>query len=189
MYGQMIGQKNSVKANIKMTRDAVDRVWHLMRLEDVPPPALFLRVAISGGGCSGFQYDFTFERAHAPDDYFRRFLVPDRRCIKWTRTQKKYWTDFCLKQQWMKEGQRTPTLWSVLKRRGADPKCIKHIDAFCRQHAPQKYPWIWVVVDPISHLYLAEATLDYLFDAQGERFIVMNPNAATTCGCGSSFSV
>ena len=48
--------------------------------------------------------------------------------------------------------------------------------------------WIEVVLDPISFPYLRGASLDYKVDLQGQRFIVSNPNAKTTCGCGSSFS-
>ena len=46
-----------------------------------------------------------------------------------------------------------------------------------------------VLVDPMSYQYLEGITIDYLEDLQGARFIVSNPNAKTTCGCGSSFSV
>ena len=46
-----------------------------------------------------------------------------------------------------------------------------------------------LVVDPMSYQYLVGATVDYLEDLQGSRFIIHNPNAKTTCGCGSSFSV
>lgn len=46
-----------------------------------------------------------------------------------------------------------------------------------------------VVIDPLSLQYLAGAEIDYKDDLQGSRFIVNNPNASTTCGCGSSFSI
>jgi iron-sulfur cluster insertion protein len=46
-----------------------------------------------------------------------------------------------------------------------------------------------LVVDPMSYQYLVGSTVDYLEDLQGSRFIISNPNAKTTCGCGSSFSV
>ena len=46
-----------------------------------------------------------------------------------------------------------------------------------------------LVVDPMSYQYLIGATVDYLEDLQGSRFIIHNPNAKSTCGCGSSFSV
>lgn len=46
-----------------------------------------------------------------------------------------------------------------------------------------------MVVDPMSYQYLFGSTVDYLQDLQGARFIIQNPNAKTTCGCGSSFSV
>ena len=45
-----------------------------------------------------------------------------------------------------------------------------------------------VIIDPISLQYLDKSTIDYISDAQGERFIINNPNAKTTCGCNNSFS-
>ncbi len=45
-----------------------------------------------------------------------------------------------------------------------------------------------LVVDPLSLQYLTGASIDYLEDLQGSRFVVSNPNASSTCGCGSSFS-
>ncbi len=48
---------------------------------------------------------------------------------------------------------------------------------------------VQLVVDPMSYQYLIGSTVDYLEDLQGSRFIISNPNAKTTCGCGSSFSV
>lgn len=84
---------------------------------------LRLRVYITGGGCSGFSYGFTFDEEH-------------------------------------KEGD------SSVEKNG-----------------------VRLVVDPMSYQYLIGATVDYLEDLQGARFIIHNPNAKTTCGCGSSFSV
>ena len=46
-----------------------------------------------------------------------------------------------------------------------------------------------VLIDPMSYQYLEGITIDYLQDLQGARFVISNPNAKTTCGCGSSFSV
>ncbi|GJL82707.1 MAG: putative iron-sulfur cluster insertion protein ErpA [marine bacterium B5-7] len=46
-----------------------------------------------------------------------------------------------------------------------------------------------VVVDPLSYQYLMGAEIDFMNDLQGSRFVVRNPNASTTCGCGSSFSI
>ena len=48
---------------------------------------------------------------------------------------------------------------------------------------------VQLLIDPMSYQYLEGITIDYLQDLQGARFVVSNPNAKTTCGCGSSFSV
>jgi iron-sulfur cluster insertion protein len=86
-------------------------------------PNLKLRVFISGGGCSGFQYGFTFDENLEDGD---------------TRVHNQ----------------------------GVD-----------------------LLVDPMSIQYLAGAEIDYKDDLEGARFVIRNPNAQTTCGCGSSFSV
>jgi iron-sulfur cluster insertion protein len=86
-------------------------------------PGLKLRVYISGGGCSGFQYGFTFDEARAEDD----FAVD-------------------------KDG-------------------------------------VTLLVDPLSLQYLAGAAIDYAESLTGAQFVIRNPNAKTTCGCGSSFTV
>ncbi|MDH3589151.1 MAG: iron-sulfur cluster insertion protein ErpA [Gammaproteobacteria bacterium] len=85
--------------------------------------ALKLRVFISGGGCSGFQYGFTFDENIEDGD---------------ARIEK--------------EG-------------------------------------VTLLVDPMSIQYLTGAEIDYKEDLEGAQFIIRNPNATTTCGCGSSFSV
>lgn len=50
-------------------------------------------------------------------------------------------------------------------------------------------PEVKLVVNAASYPYLVGATIDYKVDVQGEQFVIDNPNAATTCGCGSSFSI
>ncbi len=86
-------------------------------------PDLKLRVYISGGGCSGFQYGFTFDEARSDDD-----LAVDN------------------------DG-------------------------------------VTLLVDPLSLQYLAGAEIDYSESLTGAQFVIRNPNAKTTCGCGSSFTV
>ena len=84
---------------------------------------LMLRVFISGGGCSGFQYGFTFEDSANDDD---------------TRVEK---------------------------------------------------GGVTLLIDPLSFQYLVGAEIDYSEGLQGAQFVIKNPNAKTTCGCGSSFGV
>lgn len=86
-------------------------------------PELKLRVYISGGGCSGFQYGFEFDESQSEDDL-------------------------------------------ALQRDG-----------------------VTLLVDPLSLQYLMGAEVDYRESLQGSQFVIRNPNAKTTCGCGSSFSV
>lgn len=104
-----------------VTPSALNKVRELVEEEENPD--LKLRVYVTGGGCSGFQYGFAFEEACAEDD---------------ARIEK--------------EG-------------------------------------VVVVVDALSYPYLVGATLDYEEGLQGSRFKVENPNASSTCGCGSSFSI
>ncbi len=109
------------KADIIFSNNAAKKVSTLV--EEEKNDNLHLRVYITGGGCSGFSYGFTFDEAY-------------------------------------KEGD------SSVENSG-----------------------VQLVVDPMSYQYLIGATVDYLEDLQGARFIIHNPNAKTTCGCGSSFSV
>jgi iron-sulfur cluster insertion protein len=109
------------EAEIEFTDGAATKVSTMIKEEK--NDNLKLRVYITGGGCSGFSYGFTFDENN-------------------------------------KEGDS-----SVVN------KGVK------------------LVVDPMSYQYLVGATVDYLEDLQGSRFIIHNPNAKTTCGCGSSFSV
>ncbi len=107
-------------APLLFTSAAAHKVGELIAEEG--NPALKLRVYISGGGCSGFQYGFTFDEARAEDD-----LAVE--------------TD-----------------------------------------------GVMLLVDPLSLQYLFGAEVDYSESLHGAQFIIRNPNAKTTCGCGSSFS-
>ncbi len=104
-----------------LTDSAARKVKELIDEEN--NPALMLRVFVSGGGCSGFQYGFTFDE-HANED--------DSRINK--------------------DG-------------------------------------VTLLVDPMSFQYLAGAEIDYTEGLDGAQFVIKNPQAKTTCGCGSSFSV
>ena len=106
---------------IVFTDAAASKVGELIQDED--NPELKLRVFISGGGCSGFQYGFTFDEKVEDGD-------------------------------------------SRVENQG-----------------------VTLVIDPMSVQYLMGAEIDYKEDLQGAQFIIRNPNAATTCGCGSSFTV
>jgi iron-sulfur cluster insertion protein len=115
------------------TKPAANKVWELIK-EDGNPD-LNLRVFITGGGCSGFQYGFAFEQEIAEDDTVVTGEADDDSGG---------------------EGSATRT--------------------------------VRLLVDPMSYTYLVGAEIDYKDDLEGGRFIIRNPNAQTTCGCGSSFS-
>ena len=106
---------------------AADKVADLIAEED--NPALNLRVYITGGGCSGFQYGFTFDESIQDDD-----TVIEQICSNGKGSVK-------------------------------------------------------LLVDSMSFQYLQQAEIDYIQNIQGEQFVIRNPNAKTTCGCGSSFSI
>ena len=92
-------------------------------IDEEKNPNLRLRIYISGGGCSGFQYGFSFDEKAADGDLI-----------------------------------------------------VENGD-------------VALVIDPMSYQYLIGAEVDYTEGLEGEQFVVRNPNATTTCGCGSSFSV
>ena len=103
------------------TDSAADKVKQLV--DEEGNPELKLRVFVQGGGCSGFQYGFTFDEVVNEDD-----------------------------TQMAKNG-------------------------------------VTLLIDAMSLQYLVGAEIDYKEDLQGAQFVIRNPNATTTCGCGSSFSV
>ena len=106
---------------INLSARAVHKVRELVKEEE--NEELKLRVFITGGGCSGFQYGFTFDELAAEDD-------------------------------------------TLIEKDG-----------------------VFVLVDPMSFQYLVGSEVDYTEGLEGSRFIITNPNATTTCGCGSSFSI
>jgi iron-sulfur cluster insertion protein len=105
---------------IELTESAVVKLKDLFAEEN--NPKLLLRVFVQGGGCSGFQYGFTFDEERNEDDF----------------------------------------------------------------DIPAEVP---VVVDSMSMQYLQGATIDYKEDLMGASFSINNPQAQSTCGCGSSFSI
>ncbi len=108
-------------APLIFTDSAADKVKQLV--DEEGNPDLKLRVFVQGGGCSGFQYGFTFDEVVNEDD-----------------------------TQMAKNG-------------------------------------VTLLIDAMSLQYLMGAEIDYKEDLQGAQFVIKNPNATTTCGCGSSFSV
>lgn len=103
------------------TDSAADKVRQL--IEEEGNEGLKLRVFVTGGGCSGFQYGFTFDETVNEDD-------------------------------------------TMMSKNG-----------------------VQLLIDPMSFQYLVGAEIDYQEGLEGAQFIIKNPNAQSTCGCGSSFSV
>ena len=109
---------------IVLTQSAIDKVKALMEEEN--NYNLKLRIFVQGGGCSGFQYGFSFDEDKQDDD----FLIT----------------------------------------KNSEDKEINFL------------------IDSMSVQYLQGATIDFVSNLEGEQFVIKNPNATTSCGCGSSFS-
>ena len=107
-------------APLAFTDNAAAKVKQL--IDEEGNTDLKLRVFVSGGGCSGFQYGFTFDEVTNEDD-------------------------------------------TVMQKDG-----------------------VTLLIDAMSYQYLVGAEIDYSQGVEGEQFVIKNPNATTTCGCGSSFS-
>ena len=105
---------------LQLTEGAINKILTLSEKEE---SQINLRVYVTGGGCSGFQYGFSFDKLIDEED-----------------------------------------------------TCITNSGAS-------------LVVDPLSLQYLSGSTIDYIEDLTGSKFIIKNPNATTTCGCGESFSI
>lgn len=106
---------------IDITESAIKRLSTL--LKDEEDKNTKLRIYITGGGCSGFQYGFTFDSSKSDDD-----LIIEKENVS-------------------------------------------------------------IIVDPMSMQYLIGSVLDFTEGLEGSRFVIKNPNAKTTCGCGSSFGI
>lgn len=111
----------AMSVDLMFTDAAANKVKQLIKEENNDD--LKLRIYISGGGCSGFQYGFSFDGNIGEGDY-------------------------------------------TVENDG-----------------------VMLVIDPMSYQYLIGAEVDYTEGLEGAQFVVRNPNASTTCGCGSSFSV
>jgi iron-sulfur cluster insertion protein len=126
---------------VAVTEDAANKIWELIQEEG--NLKLKLRVFINGGGCSGFQYGFSFvEKINADDTVITKVLA----------TQ--------------------PLMESIENNEQATGERI-----------------VQLLIDPLSLIYLMGAEIDYKSDLRGEQFIIRNPLAKATCGCGSSFAV
>jgi len=112
---------NEMPAPLVFTDAAASKVKSL--IEEEGNPELKLRVFVTGGGCSGFQYGFTFDEVQNEDD-------------------------------------------AVMQKNG-----------------------VTLLIDPMSYQYLNGADIDFQEGLEGAQFVIKNPNAQSTCGCGSSFSV
>jgi iron-sulfur cluster insertion protein len=110
-----------IESPLEFSSAAAAKVAELIK--DEGNPELMLRVYIQGGGCSGFQYGFTFDETVQDGD-----------------------------TEVVKDGVK-------------------------------------LLIDPMSMQYLTGAEIDYTEGLQGAQFVIRNPNASTTCGCGSSFAV
>ena len=106
---------------LNFTDSAANKVKQL--IDEEGNPDLKLRVFVTGGGCSGFQYGFTFDEVANEDD-------------------------------------------TTMEKNG-----------------------VTLLIDSMSFQYLFGAEIDYTEGLEGAQFVIKNPNATTTCGCGSSFSV
>jgi len=115
------GQTNPSEAGVSLSANAAKRVSELKRQENAPNASL--RLTVSGGGCSGFSYGFSFDETRNADD-------------------------------------------RVFERDG-----------------------VALVIDEVSLELVKGAEIDFVEDMMGAAFQVRNPNAASSCGCGKSFSV
>ena len=118
---QTIPCEEEIPSLLVFTDSAANKVQQL--IDEEGNPNLKLRVFVQGGGCSGFQYGFTFDEEMNEDD-------------------------------------------TSLDKNG-----------------------VTLLIDSMSYQYLVGAEIDYKEDINGAQFVIKNPNATTTCGCGSSFSV
>ena len=126
-YNLKFNASPNTESDIHFSLNAANKVAELIKEEN--NDKLNLRVSITGGGCSGFQYGFSFDEDINDDD-----VIVEQQCSNGNSSVK-------------------------------------------------------LLIDSMSYQYLHDAEIDYIQGIQGEQFVIRNPNAKTTCGCGSSFSM
>ena len=173
----MTTQQFDMDVPMTMTPDAVKKVHQLVLGEG--NHALMLRSFIVGGGCSGFQYSFTFTEQFKHGDQVMVFDMEGDHDITQLRLQHRYvFPDSAVEVYELGHTQK-----DVL-----DPQLIDEEKlSLLTQAGDAKQYRVSLCVDKLSIQYLRGATIDYVNDVQGQRFVIQNPNAKTTCGCGASF--
>ena len=156
-----------------ITNCAAAKIHELMQEEG--DLALKLRVYISGGGCSGFKYGFSFEIEKQHDDYIFAKKVPN---LVLPEKKNQHFIAHVVYQYLVSGALADFNMVVVWK------LCNILLNVFTG-----RIDLVQLLVDPISYQYLKRAVVDYKSGTDGEYFTVINPDAKTTCGCGSSFSV
>ena len=168
---------------IVFTIRAADKVWELIQEEE--NYNLKLRVYVTGGGCSGFQYGFKFDEVINDDDTIVTQTVEIKDEVKTnndiTKNVNINKAENLANSECSVEANDTKT--DDIKTGDTKEDGIKEDDIKTGERAT-----VQLLVDPISYPYLVGAEIDYKEDLEGAQFIIRNPNAKTTCGCGSSFS-
>lgn len=156
----------------RMTSNASCKILELMQEEE--NLELMLRVFIQGGGCSGFKYGFSFEMEKNIDDY--NYVANIVRLESQETLSPDLIKLYALHQLLQQQLNLSWTLISAIAQSfSANLKFTSNK--------------VTLLVDPISVQYLRNAVIDYKSGVEGEYFTVINPDAKTTCGCGSSFSI
>ena len=156
----MIDSSLSRRHILTFTNAAARKVKGLIDEEN--NPHLNLRVFITGGGCSGFQYGFTFDETINQDDLVvEKYLQAD-------------------------DADNNNNDVNINNNK-ADNKEDKE-DREDEDCSSNQIRLVRLLVDPLSLQYLEGAEIDYCEDVSGAQFVIRNPNAKTTCGCGSSFA-
>jgi iron-sulfur cluster insertion protein len=159
-------QRRFMGETLIFTANAASKVWELIQEEG--NFNLKLRVYVTGGGCSGFQYGFKFDEVVNDDDTVVTQIVEEE--------------EGGSKEGGSKEGGRE----EGGSKEGEEEEGGRKEGG--EEGAGTKFHSVQLLVDPMSYSYLAGAEIDYKEDIEGAQFIIRNPNAKTTCGCGSSFS-
>ncbi len=170
---------NTLNLQSGLTMRAASKVFSLMTEEENLD--LKLRVYIQGGGCSGFQYGFSFEESPQEDDFIliKELLQLDCSDCKLNLDHALVLHNFI---KFLVSVEFSSQFLNLLP-------LLQQLCSYMLRGVSIKTNNVYLLIDSISHQYLNGATIDYNTGVDGEYFAVNNPNAKTTCGCGSSFAV
>lgn len=176
------------ESKLVFTEEAAKKVQSL--IDEEGNNLLNLRVYITGGGCSGFQYGFTFDETIQNDDVVIKRSITINNLDESNQVQTKENANNNNAINTNQNGSNNSDNNHRATKKASNNNSNNNTDDDdSSDGGNSNLRVVKLLIDPMSYQYLNGATIDYREDINGSQFVIRNPNAKTTCGCGSSFSI